>query len=143
MNYDQIHYRCQVAVGRWPVDTVKQLETVMAKSMKYETSVRDGTHPGLNKVSLFNVQGFVDARDQLDRMRHGLPRDWKGDEFFYQDQNPKYKTSAPDPNVVLDALEPRLHHQRACRAWFGNFLGRATGWQPCRPGDHDCAASSS
>jgi hypothetical protein len=27
--------------------------------------------------------------------------------------------------------------QRACRAWLGNFLGRAAGWQPCRPGDHD------
>lgn len=104
MNYDQIHYRCQVAVGRWPVDTAKQLETVMAKSMKYETSVRDGTHAGLNKVSLFNVQGFVDARDQLDRIRHGLPRDWQGEEFFYRDQNPKYKTAAPDPSVVLDAL---------------------------------------
>ena len=46
INYDQIHYRCQVAVGRWPVSNARQLKTVVAKSMKYETGIRDGSHAG-------------------------------------------------------------------------------------------------
>jgi hypothetical protein len=104
INYDRIHYRCQVAVGRWPVQSVAQLRTVVAKSMTYETGVQDGKRPGLRTACLFNVQGYADARDHLDRIARGLPHGWKAEEFFYQDQNPRYKTAPPDPSVVLDAL---------------------------------------
>ena len=86
INYDHIHYRCQVAVGRWPVDNVKQLKTIVAKSMKYEIGIREGTHAGLRKAALFNVQGFEDDRGPLDKIAHSLPQGWKAEEFFYRDQ---------------------------------------------------------
>lgn len=104
INYDHIHYRCQVAVGRWPVSNLKQLKTIVAKSMAYETGIRDGTHPGLRKAALFNVQGFEDDRGELDKIAHHLPRDWKADEFFYRDQNPRFATALPDPQEILDKL---------------------------------------
>jgi hypothetical protein len=104
INYDHIHYRCQVAVGRWPVSNAKQLKTVVDKSMKYESGVRDGTHAGLRKAAMFNVQGFEDDRGPLDKIAHALPRDWKAEEFFYQDKDPRYETAMPDPLEILDAL---------------------------------------
>ncbi len=104
INYDQIHYRCQVAVGRWPVSNVKQLKTVVAKSMKFEIGIRDGSHAGAKKVSLFNVQGFEDDRPPMDRIARGLSGGWKAEEFFYADQNPQYRTAMPDPLEILDAL---------------------------------------
>ena len=104
INYDQIHYRCQVAVGRWPVSNVQQLKTIVAKSMAYETGIRDGSHAGLRKACLFNVQGFEDDRGRLDRIAVGLNGGWKAEEFFYADQNPQYRTAMPDPLEILDAL---------------------------------------
>jgi hypothetical protein len=76
INFDKVHYRCQVAVGRWPVDTVAELKTVVAKTLVYERGIRDGKHPGMRDVCLFNVGGWVDAREQLHRIAAGLPRGW-------------------------------------------------------------------
>ena len=105
INFDKVHYRCQVAIGRWPVDTVAELKTVVAKSLVYERSIRDGKHPGMRDACLFNVGGWVDARDQLHRIAAGLPHGWKAEEFFYQDQNPKYKTAPPDTEHILQSLD--------------------------------------
>jgi hypothetical protein len=104
INYDRIHYRCQVAVGRWPVDSVAHLKTVIDKSMKYETAMRAGQHPGRRKACFFNVQGYIDARGNLDGLARGLPKGWTAEEFFYRDQDPRYQTKLPDPAEVLDAL---------------------------------------
>ena len=55
INYDEIDYRPEIAVGRWPVSTADEVKTVAAKTMAYETGVRDGTHPGLRRADLFHV----------------------------------------------------------------------------------------
>jgi hypothetical protein len=104
INFDHIHYRCQVAVGRWPVSNLKELKTVAEKSMKYETGVREHTHAGLQRAALLNVEGFEDYRARLDRVAHSLPRGWKAEEFFYQDKDPRFETAMPDPLEILDLL---------------------------------------
>ena len=104
INYDQIHYRCQVAVGRWPVSNARQLQTIAAKSMRYEAGIRDGSHAGLHKAGLFNVQGFEDDRGRMDKIAHTLPRGWKAEELFYRDQNARFATALPDPPEILDVL---------------------------------------
>lgn len=104
INYDKIHYRCQVAVGRWPVNTAAQLKTVIAKSMAYEAGIRDGKRPGGGDVAMFNVAGWVDAREQLHRIGGRLPQGYRGEEFFFQDQNAKFRTDPPDVEHVVQAL---------------------------------------
>lgn len=102
INYDHIHYRPQLAVGRWPVFTAEQTRIVAGKSMRYERSVRDGTHPGLRTACVFHVQGWIDARGTLSRL--ALP-DWTNRDFFFQDsRHPQYRTPAPTEENLVSAL---------------------------------------
>ncbi|HET6248033.1 MAG TPA: C25 family cysteine peptidase [Tepidisphaeraceae bacterium] len=105
INFDRIHYRCQVAVGRWPVSDEKHLAIVVAKSMKYEAGIRDGTHPGMRKLALFNVHGWVDARDRLAAMAAHGPVGWNTTELFFRDANDKFQTVPPDLAHVLEVMD--------------------------------------
>ncbi len=69
INFDQIDYRPEITVGRWPASTVEQVSTIATKSMEYEQSVREGTHPGLRRAEIFHVGGWVDLREPLSRTR--------------------------------------------------------------------------
>jgi hypothetical protein len=104
INYDQVDYRPDVAVGRWPVSTPEEVATLAARSMAYEKSVLEGSHPGLRQAALFHVGGWVDARPRLDRIAGELPAGWKADRHFYGDKSSKYKTPPPNEANVLAAL---------------------------------------
>ena len=45
INYDQVDYRPEIAVGRWPVSDPAEVSTVAAKSMAYEQGLRDESRP--------------------------------------------------------------------------------------------------
>lgn len=104
INFDKIDYRPEIAVGRWPVSDVKELTIVAAKSMAYETAVREGTHPGLRRAEMFHVGGWVDARDQVDRVARTMPRGWRADRYFFRDGNGKFKTAPPDEKHMVEVL---------------------------------------
>jgi hypothetical protein len=104
INYDQVDYRPDVAVGRWPVSTEQEVRRLAAKSMAFETAVLAGTHPGLRQAALFHVGGWVDARDRLSKLVTGLPKGWKSDTYLYADGNPGFKTAPPDEPHVLGVL---------------------------------------
>jgi len=89
INFDEIDYRPDVAVGRWPVSTPEEVRALAAKSMAYEKSILDGTHPGMRQAALFHVGGWVDARPRLDGIAKGLPRGWTAERFFYSNNNPQ------------------------------------------------------
>jgi peptidase C25-like protein len=130
INYDQIHYRCQVAVGRWPVDSVAQVKTVVAKSVAFEKGIREGSHPHAGDVCLFNVAGWVDARDRLHQLAGGLPSGFRAEEFYFQDQNAKFKTDPPDTKHILEAFNRGagvcLHVGHGDeRSWQGSALSRS------------------
>jgi hypothetical protein len=94
----------EIAVGRWPVSTPAEAAVVASKSMAYESGIRGKTHPGARRAVLVNVDGYVDARERLDRMGASLPAGWKLLRNYYTDQNPHYKTPPPDANHVLQEL---------------------------------------
>ena len=104
INLDQIDYRPEIAVGRWPVSTLDEVRVVAAKSMAYELSILDGTHAGLGKAELFHVSGWVDSRSRLDGLGTGLAHGWSAERHFYSDANPKYKTPPPNEANLLAAL---------------------------------------
>ncbi len=104
INYDAIDYRPEIAVGRWPVSTADEVKTTAAKTMTYEKSVRDGTHPGLRRAELFHPGGWVDARGRLDDLSRKLPAGWTADRYFFGDGNVKFRTSPPDEKAVVAAL---------------------------------------
>jgi hypothetical protein len=55
INFDQIDYRPDVAVGRWPVSTPAEVRVLAAKSLAYEKSILAGTHAGMRQAALFHV----------------------------------------------------------------------------------------
>ncbi|HET6327249.1 MAG TPA: C25 family cysteine peptidase, partial [Planctomycetaceae bacterium] len=104
INFDQIDYRPEIAVGRWPASTVEQVSTIASKSMEYEQSVREGTHPGLRRAEIFHVGGWVDLREPLSGLVRHLPSGWRANKYLFDDQQRQYGTSAPDEPHVIDAL---------------------------------------
>ncbi len=63
INYDEIDYRPEIAVGRWPVSTADEAKVVADKSMAYEDAIRSGNHAGLRRAAFFHVGGWIDARE--------------------------------------------------------------------------------
>jgi hypothetical protein len=67
INYDEIDYRPDVAVGRWPVSTLEELKVVAAKTIAHETGVRS------RKTAFCSVDGWVDTKALLDQLASKLP----------------------------------------------------------------------
>jgi hypothetical protein len=105
INYDQITYEPKIAFGRWPVSTEQQVRTVATKTIAYEKSIRDGTHPGLRRADFFNTAGYVDVRDRMTAWARELPPGWSADRYFYADDKKPYHTPPPDEPHVLEAAD--------------------------------------
>jgi hypothetical protein len=104
INYDAIDYRPEIAVGRWPVSTVKEVKLVATKSMTTEKRILNRTHPGLRRVGLIAVGGWVDSRPHLDRIAAALPKSWKAEKRYYADRGAKASTQAPNSEQVCGLL---------------------------------------
>jgi hypothetical protein len=77
INFDKIDYRPELAVGRWPVDSHREVGVVAEKTMAYERAVlREKAH-GLRHAALVWVPGWIDARGQMNRWAAELPTGWK------------------------------------------------------------------
>ena len=85
INYDQIHYRCQVAVGRWPVSNCEAIENGRRQVDEIRNRhPRRHAMPGLQrvcaastcKVSRTTARGWIASPV-------GLTGGWKAEEFFY------------------------------------------------------------
>jgi hypothetical protein len=62
INYDQVDYKPEIAVGRWPVSTPEETARVAEKSIRYERQVLAGDSPHLRRAALISVSGWVDTR---------------------------------------------------------------------------------
>jgi len=104
INYDQIDYLPEVAVGRWPVSSAEEAGVVAAKTLAYESQIAARRHPGEHFASIFHVGGWVDARERMDRLIASLPTGWQSEKRYFKDSNPRFATPAPDETGVLSAL---------------------------------------
>ena len=71
INYDQVDYRPELAVGRWPVNTSGELQTVIAKTIAAEKRLTGSL--GKPRAALLAVGGWVDSRGTMDRISSSLP----------------------------------------------------------------------
>lgn len=75
INFDQVDYRPELAVGRWPVSTPEQLRTVIAKTIAAEQRIAD-KRTGAPRAALVAVAGWVDSRARMERMASWFPSNW-------------------------------------------------------------------
>ncbi len=66
INFDAIDYRPELAVGRWPVDSIDEVRMVAEKTMTEERSVLARKGHGLRRAAFVWVPGWVDGGDDMD-----------------------------------------------------------------------------
>lgn len=102
INFDRVHYVPALAVGRWPVSTPAEVGTLTEKTMAFEQRMAAGG-AGRPRLGLVNHEGFVDARDRLDRMAAHLPRDWIVQRRYFADAR-RPSAQLPTAQAVVDLL---------------------------------------
>lgn len=92
INFDQVDYRPEIAVGRWPVSSLDELRTVAAKSIAYESAVANNS-PASSRAGFVSVGGWVDSRSLLENNSARLEKGWLATKLFYTDA----RQSSPTP----------------------------------------------
>ena len=64
INYDQIHYRPELALGRWPVNTPEEVRTVVAKTIGFENRI--AAQPPSERACGLDLQQRLDRRARRD-----------------------------------------------------------------------------
>jgi hypothetical protein len=99
INFDGVHYVPTLAVGRWPVCTPGEVATLVNKTIAFEKRIL--ADPARRpRLGLVNHEGFVDARDQMDRMAALMPRYWAVERRYYSDARRKSPRPATEQEVV-------------------------------------------
>lgn len=104
INFDQVSYDPELAVGRWPVSTPEEVRTVAAKSIAYETALEKHSKPGMKTAALLNCAGWVDARATCDEMSANLPKDWTIEKRYFADTARNDQTPPPDAKETIALL---------------------------------------
>lgn len=102
INYDAIDYRPDVAVGRWPVSSPREVRIVVEKTMKYEKTVDLGKTPNLRRAGFVCTDGWVDARGALDDLAKRLPAGWRSERRYYPGEG--WKEVAPPTEKEIEGL---------------------------------------
>ena len=103
INYDQVDYRPELAVGRWPVNTPEQLRRVVAKTLAFEKRLAaDPREPP--RVAILSVGGWVDSRGVMDRIASSMPSSWKIEKRYDSRKGQKAAMPPPTEKEVLGLL---------------------------------------
>lgn len=88
INYDQVDYEPELAVGRWPVSTAEEVIRIAEKSMNYERKVLADSDPKLRRAGFIAVDGWVDTRARLQGLAAKLEGPWQIEKRFYGTDSP-------------------------------------------------------
>jgi Peptidase family C25 len=91
INFDDIDYLPELAVGRWPVDTVAEVERAVQKTVAFSRWVAAG---GGRSALLLGVPGWIEARPLLQGAAAALPKDWEVQRLWWQDGPPDGRDAA-------------------------------------------------
>jgi hypothetical protein len=125
INFDQVDYRPEIAVGRWPVSTLEEVRRVAAKSMRYEERVANGTAPGGRRVAFLSVGGWVDSRPLLDKLAGKMPTGWSVEKRYYRGGSHDYSAPPPTEAQIDELLNEGVG--LVCHTGHGND----DAWEQC------------
>jgi hypothetical protein len=103
INYDRIHYKPELAFGRWPVNTIEGVRTVVSKTIAFEKRI--ASLPSLTFRAAFICNGgWVDNRRAMDKQAESLPETWTIEKRYYTDNRRDFNTPPPNYDEVLQIL---------------------------------------
>ncbi len=88
INFDQVDYTPELAVGRWPAGNADEVRQMAAKSATYEKKVLADSDPKLRRAAFLSVDGWVDTRDLLGRLAGKLEGAWQIERRFHGTDSP-------------------------------------------------------
>ena len=104
INFDEVDYLPDIAVGRWPVSTPEEARLVAGKTISYEEQVLAKSSPYLHQAAFFAVGGWMDSRNQMDRLAATLTNAWRVEKRYYTDAGQPAATPPPDHNQLRAVL---------------------------------------
>jgi hypothetical protein len=106
VNVDQMNYLPQIAVGRWPVQNVSQVNLLVAKTIRYEKHVLADDLPTARRAGLVCCAGLADARGYMDDWGRKLEAasGWQPIKLYYADDKRNDRTPPPDEKGVEATL---------------------------------------
>ena len=120
INFDQMDYRPDIAVGRWPVSTEEEVRRVAVKSLRYEKQGAD-----MRRAAFLAVGGWVDSRPLVEKLAGRMPAGWQVEKRLYQDNKKDYGTPPP----TEEQLEKLLNEGVGLVCHTGH--GRDDCWEKC------------
>jgi len=125
INYDEIDYLPEIAVGRWPVSSAEEVRRVASKTVAYEKLALSAECSSLRRAAFIGTGGWVDSRPLLNSLCAKLTNSWQVERRLYSDAG--HDSGTPPPN----------HEQ--VRALLNNGLGlvvhaghgEPNGWDQC------------
>jgi hypothetical protein len=110
INYDQIDYRPDIAVGRWPVSTEAEVTIVVNKSMAHERfaeQLAERTDRAA-VAGLFATGGWVENRSFFDTVADKLAKPeashWRIEKRYWTGNGRDDKTPPPNEEQAIDLL---------------------------------------
>ena len=88
INFDQVDYLPELAVGRWPASTAEEVKRIADKPAAYERKVLTESDPKLRRAVFMAVDGGVDARGLLGGLAAKLEGAWQIEKRFYGTGSP-------------------------------------------------------
>lgn len=125
INFDQVDYRPEIAVGRWPVSTPGEARIAAAKSIAYERGVLSRLSSAPQRLAVFATGGWVDARDRLDRSLGSFANHWQIERRYYAD------AAKPSGNLPPDHTQLRELFNRGARLVVHVGHGQPDAWDQC------------
>jgi hypothetical protein len=89
INYDEVTYHPDIAVGRWPVSTIEEVRNIAAKTITTERNVLSDTNSNVRRAGFLAVGGWVDARGLEDELADKLSSGWSVEKRYYSDEGRK------------------------------------------------------
>ncbi len=104
INYDEIHYLPEVAVGRWPVSTPAEARIVADKTVAYERMLLAQSAPHRQRAGFVVTGGWVDSRQLVDGLAAKLAGAWQLEKRYYSDAGQPSATPPPNHQQVCQLL---------------------------------------
>jgi hypothetical protein len=104
INFDEVDYLPEVAVGRWPVSTPEEARRVAGKTVAYERRVLDNSSPHPQRAGFVVTGGWVDSRQLMDQLAAKLAGAWQLEKRYYSDAHRPSASPPPDHQQVCKLL---------------------------------------